>query len=456
MKLNSVKNYLIYSYFFLAPTGIAGLLSGVISFNGRVPTGGVVLLMLLYFSLLLFQKPRWLTTALDIPFVALIVLKITAFLYVVYFYYGIDGDFLKVQRNMMVSIVLIYFSYFILFRFINLQEKNIEKIVMSFSLGSITSMVGVFVLAYFFWPSGGVAGLAELKRNIYLGATALQQNLSIEGPAASRMAFNWMSSVELTVGLGPLLAMLTVFFLSYSTFSKYNVIYKFLSFFLLISTVLTVSRSAVLGVFVGLWAVFFGYYYFVNRNLSDFFYKNLFFFISLLIVVFAYFLVTGIGEDIQNENRTSLWINSMLLIIHNPFGYGQDYINLVSEYNVDRLPAGITFSHDHAHNAFLQFGIETGVFGMFVFAYVFILSLYVSFKNLSILRKFRQRRIYFSRELLGLSLALFAGLLTALVGMIFESSFLGRPGVYSCVLIGLLALNMKINYDLRKICISKI
>ena len=90
VKVNSFKNYLIYAYFFLAPTGIAGLLGGAISFNGRVPTGGVVLLMLLYFSLLLFQKPKWLTTALDIPFVALIVLKITAFLYVVYFYYGIE------------------------------------------------------------------------------------------------------------------------------------------------------------------------------------------------------------------------------------------------------------------------------------------------------------------------------------------------------------------------------
>jgi len=190
---------------------------------------------------------------------------------------------------------------------------------------------------------------------------------------------------------------------------KKNMLFGMLTILSLICLILTYSRGAWLGFFIGV--VVFIYHY-VLSSLS--FKNKVLWYLVIGLLSVAVFLaspqiiqerVSSIGDMNINLNRTSLWKESISIIEDFPvFGSGLNTYSAVARNYKMREGGGI-----YPHNSFLQKAAETGVLGLVAFLWILF-----SFFNMGI-RHFKQKNNY-------LILGFLSGILAFLVQSFFDTN----------------------------------
>jgi O-antigen ligase len=447
-------------YFLLVPTAIAAVLIDIvpISFNGRLSGGGILIVLISLHLLLLFWKGNWKYTDLDLLLVALIFFKLIAFLKFNQNFDHISGSAYSAQRNIFLSTIFTYLSFFTLSYFISLKKTQIYNLVKAYSIGAITTIIGTFILIYFIQGNTGANNLFEIKNFIgHYKAGIADPSISLEYkyglPETIPLLQKWISGIESTLTLGPFLGFLGVFFLGLSVYSKkkFNLYWLILSMFSFCGAFLTGSRSALVSISLSIFTIFFFYNFIVCLRKKDFILR-----IGLLVI----FITTGFAILIfttdyaqrfsfgilQEQPRLLLWINSILLIGHNPLGYGQGYIFFQKTTGNSGFPFGLQFSHNHSHSAFIQSGIEMGLLGAIVVTGILLVGIYYAFQNVKISRyfhyKYPQKNLY---QLIALNLGIVGALTSAIISMLFESKFFISNSIFTPNIIIMLVMAIKIN-----------
>jgi len=432
-----------------APAVVSSILP--LTFNNRVPGAAVACILVLYAFLSKLKpdlggnegKINWV-------FILLIAVKLYAF-YIFYLlvYVDVNVEFFRIQQVTLISVLFCYFSFFIFSYVVKFNRTSVPTYVWGIATGTLGMAIFALLTLYEVGPKSGIFGLYEIKRNLYV----VQQNDLF----TKQWLRSWNSAVEYSIGFGPLLALLGTFLLSYAILESRRLL-KYVAYFAYLVAFLSVSRSAVLGVCLGLLAAIGTSSYLSVRNNS----KKTGFRSFILFVLFVLFVTVVVYSDysarfslaaVRDQPRWDLWWNGILFVIKNPMGGGQDILSFISEYHSGDMLEGLFFSHNHVHNTFIQMGVEGGFLGFIVIAFLYYLSFKQSFINMKRYRMFANNgySVYGS----SLAGALFASHVTALAGMMFTSSFLSRASVYTGVIIFFMVLVQKqslyINWQLSRI-----
>lgn len=331
-----------------------------------------------------------------------------------------------------------------------------------YSIGAITTIIGAFALVYYMGLNLGLANIYEMRRSIkHIGDEIVKEDLITvnlyEFDTKYKLLNNWKSGVESTLTIGPFVAFLGSFFLGFALFKKglqkhYWVSLSMMCYF---AAFLMASRSAILIIIFGIFTVAIGFQFITNARFQSFAVRNLLIFFLSLLVLVAIVISTDYKDTInlamiKQQARWSLWYNAIKLIIANPFGYGQAYIFIENNYGTRDFPLDAYFNHNHAHNAFFQIGVETGLLGILLVSSILFSALYYSYRNLLILRKLYFNENYvFPNTIAALNLGTLGALVCSVVGMIFESKFFVSASIFTPNIILMIVFSIKINVYLK-------
>lgn len=165
---------------------------------------------------------------------------------------------------------------------------------------------------------------------------------------------------------------------------------------------LTGSRAAMLGLLVG------GMFFLM-------FYRKWFVVVLLVVAICASFILPRFGDMRSIDTRKLLWSGSIQLLYDRPiFGHGLDTFHLVFQKYADpklnELEKPETIA-DRAHNVILDIGVSSGLAGISVYLYGFLLIFWLGLKNLKrdkkmILSVLSGMLAYFVSNLFGFSVSL--------------------------------------------------
>ena len=117
-------------YIFLIPTGIAAIFNDLmpISYDRRLSGGGILIFLILIYLFVLLIRGKWRFTILDSMFLMLISLKIISFMVLAIRFPHMDIKMFNSQRNVLLSTIITYFSFFVLNYFIQLKNTSIKRL----------------------------------------------------------------------------------------------------------------------------------------------------------------------------------------------------------------------------------------------------------------------------------------------------------------------------------------
>jgi len=455
ISINKIVLILLSLYFFLIPSGIAAILNNIIpiSYDGRLSGGGVIILLIIVFLLMIAYRGKWRYTYLDIFIFLLIGTKIISWININSQFPSMDNDIYISQRNVLISTIITYLSYYVLIYFITFKDSILNKYLTAYSFGAITTIIGSISLVYFYGFGVGFSNLFEMKRNMVYNTT----NFINRGFDLSSISLlqRWTGGIESTLTLGPFLGFLGSLFLGLSFFNKRKYFFLVLSLLAYLSSFLMISRSGILCIIFGSFTVLLCFQIVTNRSLNIFL-KNIIavslfiFFVAFSIIYFTDYGTRFTFEKLMSQPRIYLWLNVIRLMALNPLGYGQAYILLEKGIGSEVFPAGVTFTQNHAHSAFFQSGIEMGIIGMFLVIIIILSSIFICYKNILLLRKiYLHSKPQFPSIIGSLNLGISGALIAALIGMLFESKFFISNSILTPNIILIIALCQKINKYLK-------
>ena len=93
-----------------------------------------------------------------------------------------------------------------------------------------------------------------------------------------------------------------------------------------------------------------------------------------LLIIFLPEILEFVGKDITLTGRTNLWHLGFQAFLESPlFGYGFDAFWLdTSQHGGQRLRLMADWDAPHAHNSWLQLGLDLGLVGIFLFTIVYL------------------------------------------------------------------------------------
>jgi len=376
------------------------------------------------------------------------------------FDYLLDEPIIMGTLTVFISSSLAMFSVFVYYKAIIGSNVPIRFFMPSFSLGACVTALVIITL----FLSIGVANVYEFRH--VLKITMRDEIVESENIDATtfgdQVAIGGLYALGGPQNAGPLMALCASCIIIYCLLNRKNksVIILFSGFMTLGAAILTASRSSLLSIIIACMFVLF-YEVFTLRkkkrhmrsgSLPKYGLKA----ITLLVVAASFILLLAYGgflsvlnsafsrfspNILAEDERLTLWISTLILVAHNPFGYGYEYVNLIQKLSNGIFPQGVFFNHNHVHNYYLTNLIENGFIGFLIWIYLYISIIITAFKNM---RHFANTRYY------ALSAGLFAGLISSSVHFLFGSGMMRGELTYAATFWMFVSMILVISYHRRR------